>query len=276
MMDRETFVHLLELHRAQPWLIPREAAFQNLRALCPTPESLSLLVSLLHRFRFLAIDEALSLTSKAAKQAAESWSLSPDDCIFTCLSDPEKASSGQVILTWCKNALATAGDWTKDNFSPSLPVAAHTIGEGGTIVFVDDFVGSGKSLETKTRYLRDTLRKRGVTRVRTLVVALVAMEAARISLDALVDGYLVLEFYRRGISDHYVGQTLVDAVRQMETLESLLSRKDGKRRLPPFGFRRSEALYAIDATSTPNNVFPVFWWRRLANGDYRPTLLTRA
>ncbi|WP_458773197.1 phosphoribosyltransferase-like protein [Aeromonas caviae] len=41
------------------------------------------------------------------------------------------------------------------------------------------------------------------------------------------------------------------------------------------GYDRSETLYCAINDNCPNNVFPIFWWPKLANGEQYETLFHR-
>ena len=80
----------------------------------------------------------------------------------------------------------------------------------------------------------------------------------------------------KGISDCYVGVALAQAISEMKAAEAVLAKSNGKRKLRSFGYKATEALYAIDGTSIPNNVFPLFWWGKLADQREYRTVLVRA
>ena len=80
----------------------------------------------------------------------------------------------------------------------------------------------------------------------------------------------------KGISDHYQGESLPQAIDAMLALEMLLEPEVGGEKLPSLGWGKAEALYAASVGNTPNSVFPVFWWRYLCQMKERDTILHRA
>jgi hypothetical protein len=101
------------------------------------------------------------------------------------------------------------------------------------------------------------------------------MESAKTVFDSLpIEGYFACIWLSRGISDAYVGDTLVERTQSMIELEALLAESFRGRKLSlyNFGYRRSEALYSLEAYNIPNNVFPIFWWPSLKSGKPRNTM----
>ena len=104
------------------------------------------------------------------------------------------------------------------------------------------------------------------------MVALAMMEPAKTVLNLLpIEGYFACLWLRRGISDVYEGNELVARTQSMTEIEELLGKSFKGRNLATynFGYKRSEALFSLEAHNTPNNVFPIFWWPVLNSGKIR-------
>jgi hypothetical protein len=274
--DRATFLKLIQLHQSQPWVLEEEASLLQLVSECGSLYAKDVVLTLLHQFRYFALSEAQAVFSDLIKKAQEKWALEPNSTYFSCLSDPGHASSGQVVLNWAKQHLASQGDWEKKRFLTDCPRAAYNAETDGAIVFVDDFVGTGRTLQRKSSWVRKTLASRGDLRVKLYLVALTSMSAAQSVVQTCTDDSLVGEYLQRGISDQFAESQRSPAIFEMLRLEGLLSPMHNGRKLPSMGFEKSESLYALEKTSTPNNVFPIFWWPVALDGTRRRTLLTRA
>lgn len=274
-LPKPVFEAAFGLASKSPWLADHDQGLVELIHLCPTSGCVDLVSSLLGRFRYFFVDAALRETKAAVRFCAEYWQLDAKCCYFVTISDPGRANSGQTILNWMKNELGGDPNWTKNNFV-TIGRAAHAVPSGGTIVLVDDFIGSATSLSSKVAFLRKVLANRAVTDVRILTIALAVMESAASVVNSLVDDSYIVERLRRGISDYWTGASLTQATSDMAALEALLAPKIKGIKLPQFGYKRSESLYAIQDTSVPNNVFPIFWWPLLATLNARKTLLNRA
>ena len=276
--DKARFEKILALVIERQWLQSRDKGLAALNDVCPNEACFDLLLDLLRRFHFFSMLEAKNQVTALAAKAESALTLKPDQTVFTCLSDPERANSSQVVLTWLKNSFAERGDWEKEQFFPDIGKAVHEVPSNGFLVLVDDFVGTGKTLTNKCAYARKVFQKRNLANTQLALVSLAAMEFSRPTIDAEIghDKAFIGYFLPKGISDHFVGNDLANAISAMQECEALLSDFDGSKVLESFGYQKSESLYSIDSTSTPDNVFPIFWWRRFKDGNRRHTVLTRA
>jgi len=276
VFDSMTLKRLLQLHVDRPWVVDKQNALVDLVEICASPDAQNLVFDLIHRFRYIALEEAQKLSTNLVLQATEKWGLTSASTYFGCMSDNAKASSGQVILNWLKHALASVGDWPKDRFRTNGVALANEVKEGGAIVLIDDFVGSGLTLQRKSKWMRERLTERKVSDVRIYLIALTAMSEANPILQGCTDDFLVGEVLKKGISDYYSGAALTQAMTEMSKLEATLAPYHANRALPSLGFAASESLYSLNETSTPNNVFPIFWWPLAVDGSRRQTFFSRA
>lgn len=81
----------------------------------------------------------------------------------------------------------------------------------------------------------------------------------------------------KAISDHYSGQESIDNINSMLALEQKLAATVNRKNLADFslGYRRSESIFTRKNRNIPNNVFPLFWWKRYADNSHRLTMFTR-
>ena len=80
----------------------------------------------------------------------------------------------------------------------------------------------------------------------------------------------------KGISDYY-GNKVKETLDCMLNLEENLGNEFMGKKLSDvsLGYHKSEALFAIDNLTVPNNVFPIFWWPVLKSNVIRNTVLNR-
>ncbi len=81
----------------------------------------------------------------------------------------------------------------------------------------------------------------------------------------------------RGISDNYTGDSLLRSISEMQSIELKLAEKINETELSGyyFGYGRSESLYTRLDRNVPNNVFPVFWWKKNRDNTNRVPILDR-
>src|SRR6266403_409747 len=260
VFDPDTFRKLLELHRTHRWITDKEKPLLHLMSECNSPVARDLVITLLSRFRYFDLNEAQVMVASLVSDATDRWELNPDSTFFAGISDSASASSGQLVLNWAKHKLAATGNWQKDRFLNDCPRAAHEIVDGGAIVFVDDFVGTGRTLARKSEWVRKQLGVRKVAGVRIFLIALSSMQGAKTAIMESTEDSQIGEYLVPGISGYSFGTELDALTAEMLKLENRLSPNLGRRKMPSFGYAKSESLYSLNETSTPNNVFPIFWW----------------
>ncbi len=163
--------------------------------------------------------------------------------------------------------------WSGSHFNNSIAKAARSKKNSPwNFVFIDEFSGSGKSLKRRIDWFKS---ETAGSQHKIYLCFIAAMEAARSSFSSCSDEYFCTEWLTRGISDYYSGQQLTDAISDMNRLETTLAPKIRNRKLPSFGYSKTEALYSMEIGNTPNNVFPVFWWEMDDQNTKRNTVLRR-
>jgi hypothetical protein len=125
-----------------------------------------------------------------------------------------------------------------------------------TLVFLDDFVGSGS---TFIDIRNDISSKGGRIITDTFLFCYIAQEegANRISTTVSPNCLHYAELRKKGITDYFQGEGQAKAISLMCSIEKKL-------RISPrfrFGYMASEALVSL--TRTPNNTFPLFWYSDL-------------
>jgi hypothetical protein len=212
---------------------------------------------------------------KVVEHIEKVWGLCPGNTKIVALSEGTEADGSQMFLQSLKNKFEAPG-WTEANFINTLPVGMHKAVNGDNLVLVDDFIGTGSTAERKVKWLSNKLAERGIQNVKTYLVTTAGMKFARSRLDNLEIEYYSPSWLKKGISDRFDGYERSDAIAWMKHLEHKLAKcKKQEECVYTLGFGGSESLYAIEAFNVPDNVFPVFWWPTLANGQARRPLFRR-
>jgi len=145
---------------------------------------------------------------------------------------------------------------------------------GSLLLFLDDFIGTGKTACKALDDYRNENYIKGDDAV--IVTALVAQEQGIKAIEDL--GYEVFTSHvkSRGISDspRFPHGTFTDATATLQIM-SILEDHLGYRESSHlrFGYKRSEALVAM--MNTPDNTFPVFWSNRSVDGRKWPAPFPR-
>ena len=140
-------------------------------------------------------------------------------------------------------------------------------------IAVDEFSGTGQTL--CNRYKQFVSNHLSGATIDFCVIA--GMKAAENRCrEQGLDLYLIYSM-ERGISDYYTGESLALSISEMQSIELKLAEKINRTVLSSynFGYGRSESLYTRLDRNVPNNVFPVFWWKRYKDNTDRVPLLYR-
>ena len=82
----------------------------------------------------------------------------------------------------------------------------------------------------------------------------------------------------RAISESFLPSEVEHKIQLMSYLESKLATIINETELSNYhlGYKQSEAIFCRKFKNIPNNVFPIFWWKRYADNSNRKTLFTRS
>jgi hypothetical protein len=275
---KEDYNLLFSVLSEQGWLLNYRSAFSELLAFCVDRSERSLVCDLLRRFTFITLDRQGKYCDRMAKRIAEDWGLPENETQIVAMTIDNDPDSAQLILTMLKPHLAKYG-WGSVKMVNRFGKCVANLPRYPKIIFVDDFVGSGTTVLNRIRQLRDAykmLASQGKApddyEIRICVVA--CMEKARTLIES--QGMIIHAelWLKKGITQHYKGKDLRKACKRMLRMEARLESKDNDPEFP-FGYKRTEALYAVEYANASNNLFPVFWWERIRGGKIRKPLFIR-
>lgn len=123
------------------------------------------------------------------------------------------------------------------------------LGENDYLILVDDFIGSGNTLEST---LNEIAKNESIQNKFSIASVVIQEEA----LTSLTDRNIHLvhgKTMQKGISSYYKEPIVIEKKEIMTTIEDRIQKVKDYR----FGYEKSEAL--VSMIRTPNNTFPVFW-----------------
>ena len=168
--------------------------------------------------------------------------------------DEEKIKSGHVVLKMIESIKSSINRYEKIDFSilhefESLNEKKLNLKNGEFLILVDDYIGSGKTLNSTL----DELNKNSTINNNYAILTVAVQEDALKLINERninIFNYLSLP---KGISGHYKSPLLEEKLSLMKKIEDRIPKVKEYR----FGFEKSEAL--ITLMRTPNNTFPIFW-----------------
>ena len=255
------------------WLQYEPDALFELWCLADNEEQKKLIEFLIHNFLYVNGKDLDWGCKSIVNQIEIGWGLTAENTIITATCNNSNPDGSQMILQRIKNKLS--GEWREKMLYNSLPVAANVLQENNNIVMVDDFIGTGNTMYRKVNYLLEILSKRNIEKYSIYIVSIAAMNFAKETLENLNIPYYSVHWLLKGISEKINLPERMNAIKAMETLEAKLKDEVFGRKLPKFGYKQSESLFAIESNNIPNNVFPIFWWTHLKDNTLRKTLFHR-
>jgi len=275
MLKRDQFTTVFHLSQKQPWLAKKAEALVNLLFEdCTSEDEQNLLIDLIDRFNYL--DDAkihAALVNIATLIIGDESCNESNTCVIATTMDTF-ADSAQFIVYRLKPIFEENGWHSPMLINQANKVIRH-LPDKNQLFFVDEFIGTGKSMLGRVTRLKGELAGVKCIDYRIKVFCIAASQVGvKLLNDNGVDVHAELVI-GKAISDHYQ-EDAKNKLQLMKKIESLLSSSFNDRELPSLGYGMVEALYAREYGNTPNNVFPIFWWPFYKDQSKRLTLLTRS
>jgi hypothetical protein len=277
-LDHDTFYTIFSLIRQQEWLSGKSKAVIELYNLCETDLQQNLIVDLLTRFKYLNSSSVNNNGIKITDKVITEWKCNAENCLMIAIADTQegKIDGSQGLLNSLKEKFADF-DFTNDNFISSIGKGAHKIKSNQTAILFDDFIGSGETIDRKIRWFIDKLKNLKKSNVTIKVVCYGLMRYAIETFKNNNVDFYSPEILDKGISDYYPEHLRELYLEEMLKLEEKLETVSKNIHLSAYslGYKKSEAIYKLEAFNVSDNVFPIFWWPEVKEKLKRSTLFNR-
>ena len=273
VLSRDEFFRLKGIHDVNPWL-----AYENVLGLyelwdLTTNEVQKELVEfLISHFNYIDSDILREACKDLVYHIENIWNLSPSNTLITAICDNAEPDGSQYILQAMKNKFSSK--WGSCLYN-SITTTAHKVKSHSNLVIIDDFIGTGSKVSRKVKYVKKVFSSNNITDIRIYVCTIAAMKFSEKQFMHSVEDLYSHIWLLKGISEMAPEDKKERYISEMLSLESKLSWKDKQHNLYSLGYKQSETLFSIESTNVPNNVFPIFWWKHLAYGNERSTILRR-
>lgn len=270
---------IFELSKKQPWLDEKYDELDHLLwEECDSEEKRQLLIELIHRFVHISSEKYARLLVELAETITGHSELSDETTQIVAMAADSSADSSQYILYGLKSMFEKKG-WRKYKHVNSFGKSYSAYKKNSmlkNIVLIDEFVGTGSTVVSRVKTLKNVYNDNGVSDANFYVRVMVATEQGLLLAKSNGIDIEALIVLKKGISDFYEENFVKEKIELMRDLESMLSDSFDGRDMPSLGYGETESLYVRDEGNTPNSVFPIFWWPFLKNESERPILLIRA
>lgn len=279
-IDKEAFNDVMSLISEKDWLRKKSSALLDLWNLCDQRDEQELLKELFDRFLYVPLSSIDDINNEFVKKITSHWNLVHSRTIISGVSDKDQPDGSMLGLQLLKGNFDSDDGWKEKNFITSITEASHKVRSNDDLILFDDFIGSGKTLINKIKYINKINKERGVKLKSLRVISYASMKEAKDNIfdnsEKVTDIYSFYEV-KKGISDYCEKEVAELKMKSMMNLEGKLSQKFRRLKVSDhsLGYKKSEALYCLENSNCPNNVFPIFWWPKLLTDEKRETVLKR-
>lgn len=259
-------IRLLWRHK---WLWERSNELDEtiVKIIRPVDGGKRLFARLIKKFKYVSRNESKTSISLIAKQIKDVWKCNKNNTLIMAvkLKDNVHSDGSSKMAYDLRTALQ---DWDNRYVIDPFNEKDKHLASGFDVVLCDDFIGSGSTVDNRIKALKDVMPDSA----KIYVVTLAAMKE---SYTNYFSNYHNVEIFsplwlEKGINDG-------TSITIMLNMEKRLAPKYKNEKLKncTLGYRKAGGLYYNEDYRIPNNVYPIFWWGLLVNGQPFKSLFER-
>lgn len=279
-VNEEAFYDIYSLLEEFDWLKEKVNALLELWNLCEEREQQELLKLLFSRFTYIPLNDRKELTKSIVNKIEKNWNFTSENTYIAAISDSDEVDGSTANLYSFKTHLSSS--WQENNLVPTIAKIKYTLKEAykSNLILFDDFIGSGKTLSRKIKWLEEELANEKITLENIKIVAYAGMSFGIKKITNEINSVEIFtpNILKKGISDFESDEKLIQQqLKIMISIEQKLKAKVKGLNLNvhSLGYAQSETLYQLEDSNCSNNVFPIFWWPYLKGGNERKTIFRR-
>ncbi len=267
-LNPNEFLYSLSLQLRFHWLQERSNKLDETvaRIVVPINGAKRLFNKLIRRFKYVDRLHSQTNLEKIANQINNVWGCcTQTTLIMPVCSKRHKSPDGSYKMIYdLRNAL---GVWNGELIRSFFDLEDPHLRSGFDVILCDDFIGSGTTIEQKMSILRDTM----TPEAKLYVVSLAAMKKARDRVLTRPE----ISFYTPLLLDQGINDSKDESI--MRNMEALLAPTYNNQKMEKcsLGYAKTGSLYYNEDYRIPNNVYPVFWWGEMADGEAFNSLFRR-
>lgn len=229
-------------------------------------DEIDLLLELTHMYEWMSYNDYHNNLRKLLKSVLEEQLQNKNQLIIFPIikpTDNDEVKSGHIVLKMIDSIKPSINGFKNISLRSlkkfrDLTPEKLTMKEGDFLILVDDYIGSGKTLE---KALKLVAKNKTINVNNFAILTIAIQEQAKCNLnERSIINYNSLTL-KKGISDNFLPPDLGTKTEIMKRIENKIP-KVSKYRM---GYEKSEAL--ITLMRTPNNTFPIFWKGILSKGE---------
>ena len=268
-MEVKDLFYSFRLMWRHQWLWERSNELDEtiVKIIRPVDGGKRLFAKLIHKFKFVSSKESDTCIALISKQIKEVWKCDNNKTLIMAVrlkrnTHPDGSSK---MLYDLQNALK---DWNDSLIIDPFNDKDNRLNSGYNVVLCDDFIGSGSTIDKRIKALKAVMS----ASARIYVVSLAAMKE---SVPRYFSNYNNVDVYspiwlEKGIKDG-------TSIAIMLEMEKRLAPKYKNELLHKcsLGYGKVGGLFFNECYRVPNNVYPIFWWGLLVNGQSFNSLFLR-
>lgn len=220
-------------------------------------EQIELILELTERYRWFSLNEYHSQLRILLKELYTNFLLDTNKVFLFPIIKPKdelNTKSGHAVMYMLDSIKPSLNEYSniefvKLNGFEDLEPEKFNLKEDEVLLLVDDFIGSGGTLNSTLQ----ELEKNESINDKFVILSVMIQSDTLGKLNESGIKTVIGESTLKGISNFYDGEDLVQKSSIMSEIERLIPKVKNYR----FGFENSEAL--VTMAKTPNNTFPIFW-----------------
>lgn len=252
-----------------------EKALKELVTICDTEEKYSLIDELLSRFYYMDDDDYQKRIGQIADHIIR-MKYDPRKTVIMAMAHDHESDGSQDVLNALQAALEIKGysGFATDSRMDQKIEKNHYNKGIRNYVIVDDFMGTGRTALKRYNTFVSNLNKSDIH------VSFCIVCGMKFGVEYCHHNRMPLFCpiqLEKGLSGHYTGFELSVKLFTMKELEMNLAKQIGELELATYsmGWGKAESLFYREGRNVPNNVYPIFWWKRYLDGRERNTIFTR-
>lgn len=262
---RDTYLEIVDLNKKAPWSHHYNQAIRFLLSTIDDKDKESLVKDILERFHYMNGLEYERALESIAEQISVNWGLTPETTVVISKNLDDGSDSSNAVLQNIKHRFSIYKNWKDRNFSTNVRACLKKK-KIVNFVVVDDFTGTGNQLANFCDWFTIAAEKSERSDAKLYVAFVAAMQPAQVrAYPPILKAFHAHAKLTRGISDHFTAADLQIATQLMSEIEDKFGIPDKYQ----FGYERCEAIHYCETLGVPNNVFPIFWSRKLPRQMFR-------
>lgn len=282
VLSESDFISHYELYERYDWLLDKVKGLESLWSLL-NEEERELMEKLFSHFYIMNHNEEKEKLEGIVSVITNEWACSHENTIIVSICKDDRPDGSQEMANSLKNKFE-GYDWNESNICNRFDnfLLKGKLTDYKNIILCDDFIGSGNTIASRVKDLKNKIPTRKwwqfykprFHKMNIYIIGIAGMKDAHsvIMENGTYACHIGLSL-DKGISANFQDTDKENNIKIMEGIELKLAnkitlkKKTLKLKKHKFGWNQAETLFCIENGHIPNNVFPIFWWPKLKDGQ---------